>query len=773
MSESQHKPNEQRRDLMTALAITRGMKLLSSSKKTAEELSHHASTRMTYLENLFFDTHRTLFQDWKEQGLHLPGSPPDAGKRAELRNAINSLVLGEEEPYKLKLLGRIFNSIKNAFEPLIKIENFKNHDTALFDHNGFAFAKTDLVTRISRKDLATRLAKFYKKVMDIKPFEYGNKLTLDFFMTALSNIPAFKAVYGEIDFRRISQEDAKILHNPRSSVEEIRKAFKNALDVTRDKKLDNQFDGFRAFPESKTEIDGIPFLCYDLRKDGKKIRCLVTANGGLVELDKELQEKLSEGIKSNKILADFISIPKNQIIGQLPGTENLKEKKVIDGNKIGEDGAAPLVCLDTNILTGLRTPSHNQLMELIKEEKGKDAQVFDLAKIAGLKEKLLENIDKKPIEKEAKDRLSRTVEIAYEKISLVNKQMEECKENIFAKANAKSVIGKKPKLFRCMGGAGAGKSDVEKIAATQCGADGFVTTSLDDFREFSDLYHVLRAANHHRDDYTLVEPFGNTLRKWVADEAKSKNINLLYDGTSIPYIGASNSGIVKSFKESGYETSMTAVDAFLVKPEGRPELTRATAIEGVNDRFDSKNRTLPWVVTTGKHIEMPQSFLDAIQDNNLDKISLFANDGAKGESYVVAESFDVTDSELKDLQQSKNDTTLAKTLRTYMDKDESVLKSVANGENTIDSLIKKNPRFNEENVGYMVYKSAGKNRVLAIYNTQRLTDLMNKGQLNPNASGPEGLTHKKENLSFVVQSGNKDAWQVKVGDSPRESLARH
>ena len=72
-----------------------------------------------------------------------------------------------------------------------------------------------------------------------------------------------------------------------------------------------------------------------------------------------------------------------------------------------------------------------------------------------------------------------------------------------------------------MGGAGAGKTAVEEIARSRCG-DNFVVASLDEFRKQSDLYLVLTAANHHSDDYIYVEPFANSLRDWVASQARQQ-----------------------------------------------------------------------------------------------------------------------------------------------------------------------------------------------------------------------------------------------------------
>ena len=211
----------------------------------------------------------------------------------------------------------------------------------------------------------------------------------------------------------------------------------------------------------------------------------------------------------------------------------------IDGISIGEDGAAPLFCLDINMLTGLRSPSHTELMELLKQCEGEKSPILNLANNEGLKNKLLLAAD-------GDTRLERTVEIAYERLSKIIKKLDEAKEALFEG----KIPDANPRLFMSMGGAGSGKTAVEEIAQAHCG-DNFVIASLDEFRKKSDLYKVLTAASHHSDDYVYVEPFANRLRDSVADHAKKNHINILYDGTGIPY-QPRYSTIVNQFKAARF-----------------------------------------------------------------------------------------------------------------------------------------------------------------------------------------------------------------------------
>ncbi len=701
------------KQLRNALAIARGRKLLSTLLQEAEAtISHDQTKRVTYLTELFSRIHREVFHDWKEQATvsHRPGQMPSAEKRKEFRMAIERLVM-----------------------------NGGSQGTELFDNNGFV---------IKTPNIAERLAQFYQKMRRVRPFDFGNRLALDVFMTALSNLPAFKGVYEKgIDFRRLEAQDAVALHNPESGIEDLTRAFQHALDPSRTRCLQNAPNGYGQWPENKRFVASIPFLSHTT-EDG--VECLVTVNGGLVPLPTIKAELFVTGMQ----VADFPLSLSEHVIGYLPGTESLREpgKTEIDGIRVGENGVAPLFCLDINILTGLRYASHTELKELIKQCEGDSATVFDLADNHELKSKLLSAANDD-------ERLERTVEIAYARLNRITKKLDEAKRDIFAGKRADD----NPKLFMSMGGAGAGKTAVEDIARAQCG-ENFVIASLDEYRKRSDLYAVLTAANHHSDDYVFIEPFANRLRDLVADHAKAAHINILYDGTGIPY-KPRYFNVVNSFKRAGFRTQITAIDAFIVKPEGREdELSRAAVIESVKERFERTGRALPWVVTVDKHIRSPWSFLEALEHEALDKISLFANDGERDRHYLVAESFAFAEREVRDLQDHQKSGRLAEFLQAASrSRGGSILKTLANGEpEKIEALIARNPALDESNVAYLVYHSKHGSRVLAIYNTRRMVDFVVKRQLNPNASGAEGLLHKHASLAFHVDPGAKEPWIIRL-----------
>lgn len=695
--------------LKTSLAIAQASTLLAELQREIEDtVSHDQAKRVTYLTELFSRIHRELFVDWKDQATvsHRPGAMPDADKRKLFRITLERLVLDDDD----------------------------NQDTAIFDNNGFV---------IFTANIAERLSIFYQKMRAVRPFHYGNQITLDFFMVALGNLPAFKSVYPQaIDFRRLKANDAAALHDLTSSHDAVTHAFENALNPLLLKSLPNTANGYGKWPENRKFVLGIPFLSHTTEQG---VDCLVTINGGLVPLAKLRIDLFLAG----KQFADYPAELTEPVIGYLPGTEHLRRPKMtqLDGIRLPSNGSAPLFCLDINILSGLRAPGHTELLLLLKQCLGEQATIFELANNDGLKQRLL-------AEAGGDTRLQRGVEIAYERISYIASKLEAAKTTIF---NGKTPVSH-PHLFMSMGGAGSGKTAVEELAAAVCG-DNFVIASLDEFRKLSDLYSVLTAASHHSDDYTFVEPFANRLRALVSRHARANRINILYDGTGIPYTPRYEE-IIQAFASAGFATQLTAIDAFLVKPEGPIYLPYSSVIERVQKRFIKNDRALPWVVTIDKHIRAPGSFITALQHSALKKIALFANDGAVDQHYLVAESFDFNDEEIRAMQRHQLMARLSDYFSLLIRQHTlSVLKRLAHHDQPlITALLNRNPEFTEANLGYLVYHSGQTYRVLAIYNVRRMVDFIEKRQLNPNASGQEGLLFKPDSLAFHVNPTTATPW---------------
>lgn len=715
----------QLKKLRTALAIAQGMKLLAKLQQEAEDtVSHDQAQRVTYLTSLFSRIHRELFHDWKEQATveHRPGTMINADNRKAFRQTIEALVLNGD--------------------------NDHNKDSALFDNNGFV---------IQNDNIAERLSVFYQKMRRVRPFSYGNRITLDLFMIALANLPAFKAVYEQgIDFRRLERDDSMALHDQNSSLARITTAFQHALNPTNIKSLQNNPNEYGRWPENKKFVAGIPFLAH---KTAEGIDCLVMINGGLVSLatvQREFNSTAHKELVSGKQLADYPFYQAEH--GYLANTERLRDygKTDIDGLSLGADGSAPLFCLDVNILTGLRAPAHIELLELIKQCAGNNALIFELANNIELKYKLIEAAG-------SDERAIRGVDIAYTQLARITQKLATAQQRIFAGKSR----SEQAHLFMSMGGAGSGKTAVEEIATAQCGTN-FVIASLDEFRKISELYQVLTAANHHSDDYIFVEPFANRLRSLIAEQARARQINILYDGTGIPY-KPRYATIIEHFKKAGFNTQIIAVDAFLVKPEGRDdELPRSAVVTSVKARYEQSKRALPWVVTVDKHIRAPNSFLAALEHHALEKLSLFANDGERDCHYLVAESFYFNEEQIRALQRYQQANNLLHYFQQLVyEHDCSILRQLAqNNHDNITALLARNPAFAEYNLAYQIYSSTDNHRVLMIYNARRMADFIEKKQLNPNASGEKGLLHKPEALAFHVDPLAKEPWMTRLQDAP-------
>jgi hypothetical protein len=133
----------------------------------------------------------------------------------------------------------------------------------------------------------------------------------------------------------------------------------------------------------------------------------------------------------------------------------------------------------------------------------------------------------------------------------------------------------------------------------------------------------------------------------------------------------------------------------------------------------------------------------------------------------VAESFLCTDDDIRALQRHQ----LAGSLAAYFkflikNHDDSVLRNLARGDgDIIDILMDRNPAFDESNVAYQIYHDQQCYRVLAIYNTRRMVDFVEKRQLNPNASGEAGLLHKPESLAFRVDPLIQKPWLTRLQDA--------
>lgn len=731
MTASTYTSSPQETALRTSLAIVRGMKLMDDvTREASSTVEHHEAKRFDYLESLFYRIHREIYQDWGTQSPQMgaPGFITDSTKRLKVREAIRSFV-------------------ENG--------NGEGHDSMrLFDGNGMVISHPP-------EKLAEILAKFYQTMHEIYPFDYGNNMTLDFLVTAIGQLPGFRAVYPNgIDLRRLESRDIENLHRiPPLDSDQVRLAFTHALDPARTPALTNKADatGFQKWPKNVEYVAGIPFLSHKMEKDGQEITCLVTVNGGLVPLE-TIQKDMEDHLIGDGLISNLPPISEDKLVGHLlipdPKDKNnniapqMARKSEIDGFAI-DDGAAPLLCLDVNIMTGLRPATHDQFKALLEQVAGRETPITRLNKNDELRQKLIDAVH-------GDERMQAIIKVAYDHINIMVDKLDAEKEAILKKVAPASGT---PQLLLSMGGAGSGKTAAEDMAKKICnishedeqaGKKNFVVASLDQFRDHSDLYKVLKAANHHADDYTVIEPFANSLRDWVTAGALKERKNLLFDGTGIVY-QPRYSGIVDRFKKEGYETQVVGVDTMLVAPPGRRREFNYPATDRIIDRYTKTERALPWLVVTGKHSKMPESVLQALSHPALDKISLFSNDGERGQHYLLAESFTLEHDKLADLQTAKQNGTLCDYLKTELidNRDDSASKCLNGytGEDqegnartyTQQDILERNKNFREDNVTFLAYPRGDKIQVMAVYDMQRFTDLIVKAQMNAQANSPKVL----------------------------------
>jgi hypothetical protein len=426
----------------------------------------------------------------------------------------------------------------------------------------------------------------------------------------------------------------------------------------------------------------------------------------------------------------------------------LKDKHFVDGYEV-TDGKAPLVCLEADIITGLSKPNLKRLMDYISQQRDKDFPIT----------RLKDDDEARWLTNEAPENIKELLKVVTPHVREITIQMDDAKHHMIEASQP--VIN--PHLFMSMGGCGSGKDDVGEIAQAYCGTN-YVEASLDKSREASDLYRLMQAVGHHADDYTTIEPMASALRNWVASAALEANLNLVYDGTGVPFKNRYDK-IIKEYKNKGYQTMVCAVDTMLVTPEDRKTEYSASlpAIDRVVLRAntDKTGRALPWSVVVGKHLKVMRSLLEASELPEADKTIMLCNDGPKGKGYILAESFNMNKEKLRALKHAESAGKLRDSLTALMHDDPSSVamalarhRSRQNGarssEEAFRDIISKIPAFDENNIGMLARRISGSERVLGITNMVRMIDLAEKGLMNIEAAGPQTLTHKMRDLAFIV-----------------------
>jgi predicted ABC-type ATPase len=358
--------------------------------------------------------------------------------------------------------------------------------------------------------------------------------------------------------------------------------------------------------------------------------------------------------------------------------------------------------------------------------------IFDLADNKELHQNLHQLIDKKyeNAEEAVKERALHIVDAAYTNVSHAVRQLNAAKEEILA---GKKQTHETPIFYMSMGGGGAGKSSVEEMMKAACGGkENFVVASLDEFRKKSDLYQLLQAAGHHRDDYRLVEQPINALRQWVTDAACAKKINVLFDGTGIPFRGENGKKstyekLVDTFAQNGYITRIGAVETSL-----------ENAAERVAKRAEEEGRNLPIQVVLKKHQKMPESVMDGAFYAAVEKLSLFCNDVERGTPPpLLAETFTVGKNAAKQLEAQNKNGTLKNKVSELRDGSDGALELLKKNEG--DAIEQRKTSLEDGNVGMFFHPlpDGDKVRVLAVYDMARFNQMVEKAQINTAASTVE------------------------------------
>lgn len=440
-------------------------------------------------------------------------------------------------------------------------------------------------------------------------------------------------------------------------------------------------------------------------------------------------------IKAEKFLQDIL--PRTEANKELlEKLDALRHKETIDGIRVTDKDAAPLCCMDINILTGLRPTSHDRLKvwfeETAKEieaESGQKNSKLDFPFDMGAKPCITNRMREKA-EKLQDHRLSRSIDIAFERVCNLQDQMEMAVEREFQG----KTPSENPQFMMSMGGGGSGKSAAKDIISA-VSDENYIEASLDAFRSHSDLYALLLAVGHHADDYTLVQGIASNLRDRVKDKALQEKYSLIYDGTGIDYAGRYDK-IAADFKKSGYETRLSAVDTSM-----------ENAIRNVNGRYEREGRALLWPVVTQKHANFPDSFMAAVADENLDHVMLFANDKDYGQHHLVAETHKMKPADVDELRQSKEQGTLTEVFSKWQNHANSVLSLLKEKDS---GFAHRSPEMQEENLNYLRFGEKAESRVLCIYQANRFTQMLQKGQLNKAASSSENLLQLPRALKFAV-----------------------
>lgn len=632
-------------------------------------------------------------------------------------------------------------------------EIFATFAERFFDANGF-FEVADI------EAAAPVLATLYTDLITLNAYGEDTSLTTRLFFTMMGEMRGFREKLGGIDFRRLSSDEVEILRHPQQNMQQLKAVFISAMQRGRDPQYPSHLPPHPHWPDYSISINGLRFLklpadsarinLYASHPEGEDV--VVLSNGKLVAYSRFLALLQQENL-SHHLLGEW-RIPKQEWVGELKNLpEYFSHAAEIDYQEVTAS-AAPL-CLSLHPFTHLSHVEHQQLDTQIRQYYPQG--IMALAE-ASIEAEMLQKIPS----------VAAKIRLAAARIRRITASLRaHVEEEISAHPEAKAV-GASPLFLMTMGGSGSGKNS-NRFYREKTAELAFIYTSLDDGRAGNDIYHILVAAGHHADDYEAVHLWADMRRNWLCDAALKAGMNVIYDGSGIEYAGRYDA-IIRRFADAGYQTEIIAADCMLVIAEERKSQFSSSALERVMKRAkNAKNhyRTLPWRVVMNKHIGFPKSFLSAFYHTAVRHLSLVDNAGGQERDYILAQMLSLPAAKIPALQQAR----AQHSLHSFI----TAEKLWPQGANPAS--------ISEEKLDFLLCPAGEMVRVLLIIDVERMVDILEKGQLNPNAHSPQALTWLKRSASFLIDRMDKPSGYAmipakiklttaKPKDAPRSNYLR-
>ncbi|NBX02679.1 MAG: hypothetical protein EBR02_01165 [Alphaproteobacteria bacterium] len=546
-------------------------------------------------------------------------------------------------------------------------------------------------------------------------------------------------------------------------------------------------------PPGKENVWTVEGISFPVKKiDGKTH--VVTENGCLVDLTRELAEAIETHVRSRKSIRELeIDVPvgaphlahfmekkycgfhlKNEspqqsgekarkLLGK--NLKRLKEAKVIDGASL-IDKKVRLFCIDEDLMTGLlmkpRSGEEKSELAIFKEAMAnygkvhkdfsniidfipKDAhpnfhdlepseQATERKKIkAAIKVKMLE------VAGEISPPAQELIKRAAPRLAETLEKVYECADNAFIGKEGRKKPAEKPQVYLAQGGTGSGKGGLKKLAKKECG-DSLVVASLDDMRGDSDKLWLYPALELHHDDYIAVGDFGNAVRALTMQKAEQEKYNLFIDGSGIPYEGR-NDKVAKQFKDRGYHVSVLGAQAplSLYQPGSTSRgMFSDVVMLRAGARLQDELRFVPMKEVIKKHTGHPIAAHNAARDPNVDRFMIMDTSPVVNQSYTLSYVVDIPapvfDSGLGTL---KNEQLHAALQQNHLIPNWVEWPDRIPGEEKIPAGMTKSEL---KVVG--VKPDGGKGEIYhveVIINMPQYVNMVQKGLYNENAQGPESL----------------------------------